>query len=189
MQIVGDAIDEGAHLRIVVFGGAASNAVLLFDRDLEVVGPNASYVTAAKRRVSSQVRLLVTEALLRRKKVPGPKIAGSDPFGALRYGVIAAGAGQGRETRGALWVLTDGAQAWRRTNLVRLLRNQTPQEVIRRWLKPYITDARGVAVHVHGLNQSNPPTIDIRVATRVETTYRLFCRRLRARSCDITGEV
>jgi len=189
MKIVDEAIDHRAYLRIRLFGGAASNAVMVIDRAMEARGPNASYVAAAKRRAHADVERLVRAALLKPRRVKGPQIAGSDPFGAVRYGVIAAKAGLAARTPAALWVLTDGHQAWRKTNLVRLLRHRPPRQVVRRWLKPYVTYSSGVAVHVRGLNQSNPPTVDIRVATRVETTFKLFCGRLRATSCDVTGEV
>lgn len=187
MQIVDEAINGGAYLRVVVFTGAASNATPVIDQSMVATGPNSSYLEAAKRKLRDEARKVVSAVLLEASRTE--VVPGSDPAGAARYGVAAAKAGIAPGTAVAVWIVSDGEQTFMRDNLLRLLRYHSPQKVVDRWLRPYIPDARGVDLHFRGLGQGDLSTASTRLSIRIEDVWRRFCTAAKARSCDVTAEV
>jgi hypothetical protein len=187
-EIIEDAIGRDAYLRVLLFEGAASHAVPIIDRSLHVSGPNSSYLAGAKRKLREDLMKTLAQSL--RSHIASDQfIRGSDPAGAVRYGVAAVKAGIAPSTSAAVWVFSDGEQTFRSTYLVRLLWHQAPRAVVNKWLRPYLPNARGVDLHFRGLGQGTLASASTRLSIRIEQVWRQFCLLSKARSCDVSAEV
>ena len=96
MEITDAAIDERAYLTIVGFGGAASDAVPIFEGSMRARGLNSAYLEAAKRKLREEVEKSVSAPLFLVSK--GKVVPGSDPAGAARYGIARLGLDSGKES-------------------------------------------------------------------------------------------